>query len=68
MSDIGLMIIMSIVNELVCSIILVLMFFIFLIDSFIIQPYSNLINSKYISATSFMFFVSLIKLVSFEID
>ncbi|CAD8187920.1 unnamed protein product [Paramecium octaurelia] len=67
MSDVALMIVKSIVSELICSIFLVLMFFLFLIDSIIIQPYSHEINSKYVSATSLMFFVSLIKLVSFEI-
>ncbi|CAD8096337.1 unnamed protein product [Paramecium primaurelia] len=66
-SDIGLMIMKSMVSELIYSVLLVLLFLLFIIDSFIIQPYSNEINFKYVSATSLMFFVSLVKIVSFEI-
>ncbi|CAD8120876.1 unnamed protein product [Paramecium sonneborni] len=63
-----LMIVKSQVNEFILSILLILMNLLFLIDSFIIRPYCNEINQKYVNATSLMFFISLIKLVSFKIS
>ncbi|CAD8187135.1 unnamed protein product [Paramecium octaurelia] len=66
--DIVFMITKSMVSELTSSIILVMMNLLFLIDAVVIQPYSNQINTKYVSATALMLFVSLIKLTSFEIS
>ncbi|CAD8197069.1 unnamed protein product [Paramecium pentaurelia] len=66
--DISIMIAIQIVDELISSILIIFMSLLLIIDSFIIQPYSYQVNLKYISATSFTFCVSTIKILSFKIS
>ncbi|CAK67967.1 unnamed protein product (macronuclear) [Paramecium tetraurelia] len=66
--DISIMITIQMVDELISSILIIFMSILLMIDSFLIQPYSYQVNMKYISATSFIFCASTIKIFSFKIS